>query len=71
MSAADLVDRTLRAAEEQGSWAAYAVYVLGEASSGNEELDSAIAALYSANETVHRIANKLALRYDLEFFEGH
>jgi hypothetical protein len=64
------VNDTIRAAEKQGSWADYAVYMLGDADTGDEELNVAISDLYRANETVHRIANKLALRYDLEMFEG-
>ena len=70
MSVLDHLDNVLRAAEEQGSWAEYAVYTLGEVHSGDEELDAAIAELYRANEAVHRIANKLSLRYELDFFEG-
>jgi methyl-accepting chemotaxis protein len=68
---ADALNKLLRDAENIGSWAEYAVHVLGDSSSGIEELDTAIAQLYSANENVHRIANKLALRYDVDFFEGH
>jgi hypothetical protein len=55
----------LAKAEYEGGWAEYAVYCGGDPKSGFEELDSAVAALYAANEEVHRIANKLALRYDV------
>lgn len=64
------INRTLRDAEQQGGWADYAVYVLGDTDTGDEELNKAITELYVANEAVHRIANKLALHYELEFFEG-
>lgn len=60
----------LREAEEQGSLAGYAVFVLGEANSSDEQFNEAIRCLYEANETVHRVANQLALRYDVEFFGG-
>lgn len=70
MEVASKIDATLRSAEEQGSWAQYAVYILGMPDSGDDDLDEAISRLYIANEDVHRIANKLALRYELEFFGG-
>lgn len=66
----EIINRTLREAELQGSWSAYAVFCLGEANTGDADLDEAIRCLYEANESVHRIANKLALRYELEFFGG-
>jgi hypothetical protein len=64
------INAALRRAEEVGGWADYAVYVLGMADTGSEELDEALERLYEANESVHRIANKLALRYDLDLFGG-
>lgn len=69
MTAAELLQRTFKEAEAQGTWADYAVYTMGETNSGDEELDNAIAFLYSANENVHRIANKLALRHEIDFME--
>lgn len=68
--AASKLDAVLRKAEEEGGWANYAVYCMGSCDSGSGDLDHAIAQLYEANETVHRIANQLALRYDVDFFEG-
>lgn len=70
MELASKVDAALRAAEEQGGWANYAVYCLGQADTGDDQLDEYIAALYEANEAVHRRANQLALHYDVDFFEG-
>lgn len=70
MEVASKLDLTLRQAEEQGGWAAYAVYTLGMPDTGSELLDGAIGRLYEANEEVHRLANKLALRYDLDLFGG-
>lgn len=67
---ASKLNRALRDAEAEGSWAEYTVMMLGECDTGDEDLDNALAALYTCNETVHRLANKLALRYDLEMFEG-
>lgn len=69
MTEAESVDKVLRDAEKTGSWAEYAVYMLGDCGSGEDELDNAVANLYEANEAMHRVANKLALRYDLDFFE--
>lgn len=63
-------DRFLRQAEAIGSWADFAVHCMGECDSGEPTLDEAIRNLYEANEAVHRISNKLALRHDVEFFEG-
>lgn len=63
-------ERTLKEAEEQGSWAAYAVYTMGAADTGDEELDYLLADLYATNESVHRKANQLSLRYDLPLFNG-
>ncbi len=60
----------LRKAESIGSWADYAVYCMGECDSTDPALDFAIRELYEANETVHRLANQLALRHDVDFFEG-
>lgn len=69
---AQSINRVLREAEQQGGWADYAVYVMGDAECENEELNDAIENLYRANEHMHRVANKLALHYDLDFFEvGH
>lgn len=65
------LNATLREAEQQGGWSSYAVWCLGEADSGDRELDIAITELYTANENVHRLANKLALRYNLDMFNGH
>ena len=59
---------TLEKASYEGGWADFATYCGGEWDSGDEELDKAIQELYNANEKVHLIANKLALRYDLEYF---
>lgn len=64
------IDAVLREAEQQGSWAEFAVWCMGESYSGDKDLDKAIEELYAANERVHYIANKLALRYDLEAFGG-
>ena len=64
------LDTVLRDAESNGGWAMYAVHVLGDADSGDDELDKAIASLYHANEDVHKRANKLALRYNLDLFAG-
>ncbi len=64
------LDAFLREAEQQGTWADFAVWCMGVADSGESELDDAIAELYYANEVVHRVANKLALRYEVDFFEG-
>lgn len=63
-------DTFLREAEKQGSWAEYAVFCLGQADSPESDLNDAIAELYAANENVHRLANKYALRYEVDFFEG-
>lgn len=70
MDQASKLDALFRDAEGHGTWADYAVYTLGDVDSGDEDLDNAISELYIANEAVHRIANKLALRYDVPFFEG-
>lgn len=67
---ASKLDATLRKAEEEGGWANYAVYCMGSCDSGSDDLNAAIAELYETNEKVHRIANQLALRYDVDFFEG-
>jgi hypothetical protein len=64
------LDAFFREAEMQGTWCDYVVWCMGEADSGFDELDQAIADLYTANETLHRIANKLALHHDVDFFEG-
>lgn len=69
MTEAESIDKVLREAEKQGSWAEYAVYMLGDCGSGVRELDNAVEELYIANETMHRVANKLALKHDLDFFE--
>lgn len=63
-------DDVLREAESWGSWAEYAVWHLGEVNTGEPEFDKLIADLYTINENVHKMANQLALRYDLELFEG-
>lgn len=60
----------LQEAEKQGSWAQYAVWVMGDCDSGDDELDEYIRSLYEANESVHRKANQLSLRYDLPFYGG-
>jgi len=70
MTVAESVNKTLREAEKAGTWADYAVETMGEIKSGDEELDQALYRLYTANEDVHRIANKLALRYELDFMES-
>lgn len=69
MNSAEL-NAILREAETQQSWAEYAVFVRGEANSSDEQFNEAIRCLYEANETVHRVANQLAIRYDVEFFGG-
>lgn len=61
-----LADAMAKASHE-GGWSEYATYCGGEADTGDAELDKAIEELYDANERVHYLANKLALRYDLEF----
>jgi hypothetical protein len=55
----------LAKAEYEGGWAMYAIYCGGFAGSDFDELNIAVERLYRANEEVHRIANKLALRYDV------
>lgn len=62
------LNQSLRDAEACGTLAEFAVFVLGDSDTGSEELDEALTALYAANEAAHRVANKLALRYDLELF---
>jgi hypothetical protein len=64
------VDAALRAAEKAGTWAEYAVEVMGEPDTGDPEFDDAVMGLYIANEEMHRTANKLALRYELELYEA-
>jgi len=59
------INTTLREAETVGSWAEYAVSVLGVANTGDEMLDEYLAELYEANEAVHRRANQLAQHHDL------
>ncbi|UFK09625.1 hypothetical protein [Xanthomonas phage DES1] len=61
------LEEAINKSQYEGGWAEYAVYCGGEADTGVAELDEAIEALYDANERVHYLANKLALRYDLEF----
>jgi hypothetical protein len=63
------LNKTFREAEQVGTWADYAVHTMGDVKSGDDELDLAINRLYTANEDVHRLANKLALRYDVDFME--
>lgn len=55
----------LAKAEYEGGWSAYAIYCGGNADSDFEELNEAVERLYRVNEEVHRIANKLALRYEV------
>lgn len=69
MDKASKLDEFFRNAEQHGSWANYAVYCLGNCDSGDDGLDQAIENLYLANERVHFWANKLALRYEVPFFE--
>lgn len=64
------VDAAIRRAEQLGTWAEYAVEVMGEPETGDQEFDDAVKGLYIANEEMHRTANKLALRYDLELYEN-
>lgn len=66
-----LIDTVFRDAEDQGSWSAYAIFCMGEVNSGDKELDKAIEMLYNANEEVYRLANKLALRHNLDPFNGN
>jgi hypothetical protein len=68
--AASKINTALREAEKQGGWPEYAVYMLGTTDTGDDVLDGLLAQLYDANESVHRRANQLALRYDLDFYEG-
>lgn len=65
-----VLNSAFRQAEELGGWADYAVYCLGDSITGIEEFDNAVAELYQANENMHRVANKLALRYDVDLFQG-
>lgn len=58
-------------AQELGGWPNYAVHMLGDCDTGSPELDSALAELYRANETVHRLANQLCLRHGVSLFEGN
>lgn len=51
----------------EGGWSEYATYCGGEANSGIPELDEAVSELYAANERVHLIANKLRIKYDVEW----
>lgn len=67
---ASKLDKTFREAEEHGTWAAYAVWCLGDADTGDDALDQYLTDLYRANEQVHKRANQLALRYEIEFFNG-
>lgn len=70
MTAAESLNKVFREAEQVGTWADYAVHTMGEVNSGDDELDQAIYRLYTANEDVHRIANKLALRHEIDFMES-
>ena len=70
MTVQQSLDKMYRDAEQIGSWADYAVYMMGDVDSGDENLDAAISELYEANERVHRLANQLALRYEVDFMEG-
>ena len=66
LSIKEKLEETFSKADYEGGWAEYAVWCGGEADTGDEDLDKSIAALYDANERVHYLANKLALRYDLD-----
>lgn len=68
-SMAEQLNTFMRNAETVGSLAEMAVFCLGDADTGDEELDKAIESLYRANEHAHRLVNKLALRYDLQMFQ--
>lgn len=70
MTIAESLNKTFREAEQVGTWADFAVQVMGEANTGDDELDHAIYGLYTANEEVHRLANKLALRHEVDFMES-
>lgn len=59
----DLFDKV----EWEGGWADYAVYCGGDAGTGIEKLDRAVEDLYRAGETMHRIANELRTKYNLEW----
>lgn len=61
---------TLELAEELGSWAAFAAYMLGVTDTGDEDFNNLLADLYSINEKVHLRANQLSLKYELPFFSG-
>lgn len=61
-------EQTIKEAEALGGWVDYAVHYLGICDTGDEELDQLLEDLYVANESVHRVANKLSLRYDVGLF---
>jgi len=66
LSIKEKLEQTFIRAAWEGGWAEYAVWCGGDGDTGDEDLDEALLALYAANEKVHYLANKLALRYDLD-----
>lgn len=61
-------EATLAVAEELGSWAAYASYMLGEADTGDEDFNYLLAELRTANEKVQLRANQLSLKHNVRYF---
>lgn len=64
------LEDTFNLARSLGGWPQYAVHCMGDADTGDDDLDFALAELYSANENLHRVANKLALRHGLDMVDG-